>query len=79
MADETNAGETAPEKTRKYTVAPGRTVDGKGPGEKVDLIDTDYDRFLQLGFVLDKDGKQRFITDGPAVNVVDGVQIKPAA
>lgn len=60
-----------------YTVAPGRTVDGKQPGEPVELNEADAERLLGLGFILDVDGKQRFATEGPAVNVDGGVQIKP--
>lgn len=61
-----------------HVIAPGRTVDGKGPGETVHLDEADAKRFVELGFVLDKDGGQRVPTEGPAVNVEDGVQVKQA-
>lgn len=60
----------------EYTVAPGRTVDGKGPGSKVSLNDADAQRMLELGFILDTDGSMVIRADGPAVNVEDGVQVK---
>lgn len=67
-------------KKGSYTVAPGRTIDGKMPGDKVDLDATDAKRLLGLGFILDKDGSVVVRADGPAVNVEDGVQIaQPAA
>lgn len=60
----------------EYTVAPGRTVDGKGPGKTVKLDDADAQRMLELGFILDTDGSMVIRADGPAVNVEDGVQVK---
>ena len=60
----------------QFTVAPGRTVDGKGPGSTVELDDTDAQRMLELGFILDADGAMVIRADGPAVNVEDGVQVK---
>jgi hypothetical protein len=60
----------------EYTVAPGRTVDGKGPGQTVKLDDNDALRMLELGFILDTDGAVVIRADGPAVNVEDGVQVK---
>lgn len=62
-----------------YTVAPGRTVDGKAPGETVDLDEGDATRLLQLGFILDTDGSIVVQADGPAVNVENGVQVKTSA
>ena len=69
-------------KASKRIVAPGRTItqDGKhfGPGDAVMLDEDDAARFEALGFILSPDGTQTAPgTDGPAVNVVDGVQIKP--
>lgn len=73
-ADETASGE--------YIVAPGRTVvtgDGAfGPGKKVKLDDKDAERFRNLGYLLADDGSVFVQTDGPAVNVEDGVQITQA-
>lgn len=60
----------------EYTVAPGRTVDGKGPGQTVTLDEKDAERMLELGFILDADGSIVIRADGPAVNVEDGVQVK---
>lgn len=57
-----------------YTVAPGRTVDGKKPGEKVDLDEGDAERMLKLGFILDKDGAVIVHSEGP--KVVAGGEIK---
>ncbi|WP_242183094.1 hypothetical protein [Sphingomonas sp. CARO-RG-8B-R24-01] len=62
-----------------YTVAPGRTVDGKAPGKTVELDDGDAKRMLELGFILDTDGSIVVRADGPAVNVEDGVQVKTSA
>ncbi len=62
-----------------YTVAPGRTVDGKKPGSTVELDEGDAQRMLELGFILDKDGAVVVRADGPAVNVEDGVQVKTSA
>jgi hypothetical protein len=61
-----------------FVVAPGRTVDGKLHPDTVELSDADAKRFVELGFVLDKDGVRRVSEGGPAVNVEDGVQVKPA-
>ncbi len=82
--DTTSTARTAKAKTDdavtatkgSYTVAPGRTVDGKGPGKTVDLDDDDALRLLELGFILDDDGSIVVRADGPAVNVEDGVQVK---
>ncbi|MFN3675577.1 MAG: hypothetical protein ACK4TC_06320 [Sphingomonas pseudosanguinis] len=65
---EVEAGVTA------YQVAPGRTVGGKGPGESVDLNDTDALRFFELGFILDEDGNRVGFTGGP--KTVAGIEIK---
>lgn len=62
-----------------YTVAPGRTVDGKKPGSMVELDEGDAQRMLELGFILDRDGAVVVRADGPAVNVEDGVQVKTSA
>lgn len=62
-----------------YTVAPGRTVDGKAPGETVELDAGDAKRLFKLGFVLDPDGAIVVQADGPAVNVENGVQVKTSA
>lgn len=62
-----------------YTVAPGCTVGGKGPGEPIELDETDAKRFRDLGFILDEDGQRRYMSDGPAVNKEDGVVIEPKA
>lgn len=67
------ANEAAPALT-EYEVAPGRTVGGKGPGEKVELDDTDALRFYKLGFILDEDGNRAGFSDGP--KTVAGVEIK---
>lgn len=56
-----------------YTVAPGRTIDGKKPGETVELEATDAERMTKLGFVLDRDGAVIIQTDGP--RVVQGEEI----
>lgn len=56
-----------------YTVAPGRTVDGKKPGETVELDKGDAERMTKLGFVLDRDGSVVIQTDGP--RVVQGQEI----
>jgi hypothetical protein len=56
-----------------YTVAPGRTIDGKKPGETVELDETDATRLTKLGFVLDRDGAIVIQTDGP--RVVQGEEI----
>lgn len=63
----------------RYTVASGRTVDGKGPGKTVELDDGDALRLLELGFILDDDGSIVVRADGPAVNVEDGIQVKTSA
>lgn len=60
-----------------YTVSPGCTVGGKGPGETIELDDNDAKRFCDLGFILDKEGQRRYMSDGPAVNKEDGVVIQP--
>ena len=51
----------------EYTVAPGRTVDGRKPGEKVKLDEADAKRMLDLGFILDKDGTAVIRSEGPSV------------
>lgn len=61
-----------------YIIAPGRTIDGKLPGDEVTLSDADAERFRDFGFILADDGSRVVPTGGPAVNVEDGVQIKPA-
>lgn len=71
---QTDAGASS---ATSYTVAPGCTVGGKGPGETIDLDSDEAVRLRKLGFLLDEDGKRRFMADGPAVNVEDGVEIKP--
>ncbi len=61
-----------------YIVAKGHTIDGKMPGDTVNLSETDAERLLGLGFLLDEEGNQLIATGaGPAVNVEDGVEIKP--
>lgn len=57
-----------------YTVAPGRTVDGKAPGETVELDAADADRLLKLGFILDRDGSIVVQTEGP--KVISGGEIQ---
>ena len=57
-----------------YEVAPGRTVGGKGPGEKVELGDDDALRFYELGFILDEDGNRAGFSDGP--KTASGIEIK---
>jgi len=76
--------DTIDAKRGSYVVAPGRTVmdhDGEniGPGGKVNLTADEATRLLKHGFILDKDGAIVVQTDGPAVNVDEGVQIAPEA
>lgn len=61
-----------------YIVAPGRTIDGKLPGDEVTLSDADAVRLRDFGFILADDGSRVVPTGGPAVNVEDGVQVKQA-
>ncbi len=69
--------ETTASSTTSYTVAPGCTVGGKGPGETIDLDSDEAGRLRKLGFLLDEDGQRRYMSDGPAVNKEDGVVIQP--
>lgn len=78
-ATQGEASTTEAAATESYTVAPGCTVGGKGPGESIDLDANDAKRFRDLGFILDEDGQRRYMSDGPAVNKEDGVEIKPKA
>ncbi len=59
---------------RSYEVAPGRTVDGRQPGDSVDLDDKDAKRLFDLGFILGEDGSRALLTEGPTV--VAGADIK---
>lgn len=59
---------------RSYEVAPGRTVDGRQPGDSVDLDDNDAKRLFDLGFILGEDGSRALLTEGPTV--VAGADIK---
>lgn len=75
--------DTIDAKKGSYLVAPGRTVmgdDGEsfGPGGKVSLTAAEATSLLKHGFIVDKDGAVVIQTDGPAVNVDEGVQIAPA-
>ncbi|WP_047867318.1 hypothetical protein [Sphingomonas paucimobilis] len=76
--DNSQPDATAPS-TESYTVAPGCTVGGKGPGETIDLDSDEAARLRKLGFLLDEDGQRRYMSDGPAVNKEDGVVIEPKA
>lgn len=63
-----------------FTVAPGRTIEGADetiymPGDEIALGAADAERFLALGFILDQDGSRVLLTNGPATDVEDGVQI----
>lgn len=66
--------ESAASALTAYEVAPGRTVGGKGPGEKVGLTDDDALRFYELGFILDEDGNRAGFSDGP--KTASGIEIK---
>lgn len=70
-------------KQSTYTVANGRTViteDGeKGPSSKISLDAEEAARLIARGFLLDESGAVIISAAGPAVNVVDGVQITPVA
>lgn len=65
-----------------YTVAKGRTVvtdDGEqGPGSRIALDDDEARRLILRGFILDETGAVTILNSGPAVNVVDGVQVTPS-
>lgn len=81
--DETAAiAAAAVAKAGEYTVAPNRTVvtaDGSfGPGQAVNLDDKDAKRFRDLGFLLTDGGAVLTQTDGPAVNVENGIQVTTA-
>lgn len=72
-------GDASKTDDHEYTVARGRTVDGKEPGEKVKLNADDAERLFGLGFILAPDGSSALLPEGPAVNVEDGVQVKTEA
>ncbi len=69
-------------KQSTYTVAPGRTVitdaGEQGPGSKITLDTDEAARLTARGFLLDESGAVAVSVSGPAVNVVDGVQVSPA-
>lgn len=69
-------------KQSTYTVANGRTVvtdkGENGPGSKIMLDTEEGERLIVRGFLLDESGQVTLSTSGPAVNVVDGVQVTPA-
>lgn len=68
-------------KQSTYTVANGRTVvtekGDNGPGSKVVLDAEEAERLIARGFLLDESGTVTISSSGPAVNVVDGVQVTP--
>lgn len=71
---QTEAETEAPAEVTEYEVAPGRTVNGKGPGQKVALEDDDALRLFKLGFILDEDGNRAGLPEGP--KTAAGVEIK---
>lgn len=81
-ATEKAAAEKAAVKLEAHIVAPGRTVatdDGDvGPGGEVMLDPREAKRLGKLGFLVGEDGTVALNTNGPAVNVDDGVQVKTA-
>lgn len=78
-ADATTPADANAPALNSYTVSPGCTVGGKGPGETIDLDSDEAARLRKLGFLLDEDGQRRYMSDGPAVNKEDGVVIEPKA
>ena len=83
MAKAPTPGSNADESIKEYTVAPQRTVSAEdrdyGPGEKVILEEAEGTRLTKLGYLVGEDGSVAIPTNGPAVNVEDGVQIEPAS